>query len=128
MENRELLKIWFIETSKADFIYLHKKIEKELEENLDELFNNFNKEDKYLIDSLIYYIENKGIYYCLEIKEGIKNNDSFVILRSLINIFKEKIFDEVNIIYKQLYEKDLIELFKNDEEFSFIINELINNK
>ena len=128
LENRELLKIWFIETSKADFIYLHKKIEKELEENLDELFNNFNKEDKYLIDSLIYYIENKGIYYCLEIKEGIKNNDSFVILRSLINIFKEKIFDEVNIIYKQLYEKDLIELFKNDEEFSFIINELINNK
>jgi len=128
LENRELLKMWFIETSKTDFIYLHKKIEKELQENLDELFNNFNKEDKYLIDSLIYYIENKGLYYCLEIKEGINNGDSFVIIRSLINIYKEKIIDEVNNIYKQLYGMDLIELFKNDDEYSFIIKQLIYNK
>ena len=125
LENRDLLKKWFIETSKDDFIYLHKKIEKEID-HLDELFNNFNKEDKYLIDSLIYYIENKALYYCLEINDGINKKDPFVIIRSLVNIYKEKIVDKVIIIYKQLYEKDLIEIFKDDEEYSFIINQLIN--
>ena len=125
LENRDLLKMWFIETSNDDFIYLHKKLEKEIGD-LDELFNNFNKEDKYLIDSLIYYIENKAAYYCLEINDGIKKNDPSVIIRSLINIYKEKIIGKVNITYKQLYEKDLIEIFKDDEEYSFIINQLIN--
>ncbi len=44
LKNRILLKIWFIETSNSDFIYNYKKIEKDIQQNLNELFNNFIKE------------------------------------------------------------------------------------
>ena len=49
----------------------------EHQKNLDEIFNNFNKEDKYFIYSLIYYIKNNLLYYCLEIKDGINKNYLF---------------------------------------------------
>ena len=77
LKNRILLKIQFIETSNSDFIYNYKKLEKDIQQNLNELFNNFIKEDKYLIFSLINYIKNNSLYYCLEIKNEVNKKDLF---------------------------------------------------
>ena len=41
----------------------------------------------------------------------------FVIMKNLINIYKEKIIEKVNIVYKQLY-------IKSDEEYSLFFNKL----